>query len=170
MELKRKPVSEEDWLEVVTLIDRYRSDDYVSEKEIPLLEFHLFTDSYAVDWLARVNTQDLVSIVQTFNLPSDSLALVQTEKAFPHKTPVHSYVVNILSLFDEFSFLSVESSEVGFLWVKAKTDFATSRVQFASKKKNLQLLTWLIDKSLMKGYGQEIYVTLDSILRLYYKD
>lgn len=138
----------------------------IYEKNNPLLEFELFKEFYVADWFSGISQSKFFAILKRLNYPMNALTVVQSKKKYPEKT-IDVKLKEVLNLKEKIYFFDVytPTEKYAIAWHNYKGRI--KRLEFASYKKNLDILVDLLNNTSKKNLGDKIKLNLEKVLEDY---
>lgn len=130
----------------------------------PVLEFELFKGYYVVDWFSSISQSKFFAILKGLNYAIDTLTIIQSKKKYPHKT-IDVKLEEMFSIKDNVHYLSIEGKRHAITYSEYKGK--KKRLEFASEKKNIALLVYLLNNTSRKKLGDKIQPDLEKVLEGY---
>lgn len=154
MIVEKRDINEDDLLQIARIY-----------KDEPVLDIYLFEDNYVVDWFTSVSHSKFLTILKESAFSMDTPISIQTEKKYPEKTiDIDIKLKDIIDTKEKIYFLTTIGEEYAILW--NNPGGGTKRIEFASKKKNIDLLVYLLN-STRKNLGDKARTDLEEVLQSY---
>lgn len=142
----------------------------IYEKD-PVLEFYLFKDNYVVDWSSNISQAKFITVLKGLNYTIDTPIINQSKKKYPQKIKIFGIKNEVHYLAveggdrDKIHYLSIEGKGYAIVYIKDKRK--KKRLEFASEKKNIDTLVYLLNNTSRKKLGDKIKPDLEKVLEGY---